>query len=187
MVRKSLIALSVVAATTFGVGASVASANSVVLCANKKTDVVRYSSNGKCRARTEKRLTLGVTGPAGATGATGATGPTGATGAAGSYATAQTVLDITSAGYTLALADAGKFVTSSVNTVITVPADASVAFAVGTRIDIGRLANYIFIQGASGVTVNGSTASQGMDSNSYQHGLLVKTAANTWVFLRFYA
>jgi len=187
MVRKSLIALSVVATTTFGVGASVASANSVVLCANKKTDVVRYSSNGKCRARTEKRLTLGVTGPAGATGATGATGPTGATGAAGSYATAQTILNLTSAGYTLTLSDAGKMITSTVDTLITVPADASVAFPVGTRIDIGRLGSYISIQGSSGVTVNGSTASQSMDSVSYQHGLLVKTAANTWVFLRFFA
>ena len=184
MVRKSLIALSVVAATTFGVGASVASANSVVLCANKKTDVVRYSSNGKCRARTEKRLTLGVTGPAGAIGATGATG---ATGAAGSYATAQTILNLASAGYTLTLSDAGKMITSTVDTLITVPTDASVAFPVGTRIDIGRLGSYISIQGASGVTVNGSTGALSMDSVSYQHGLLVKTAANTWVFLRFFA
>ena len=102
MIRKSVIAVAVVASLTAGFGATVASANNVVLCANKKTDVVRYSSNGKCRGKTEKRLTLGVTGPAGATGATGAAG------AAGSYATAQTVMNIATTFYTLALADAGK-------------------------------------------------------------------------------
>ena len=180
MIRKSVIAVAVVASLTAGFGATVASANNVVLCANKKTDVVRYSSNGKCRGKTEKRLTLGVTGPAGATGATGAAG------AAGSYATAQTVMNIATTFYTLALADAGKMITSTVNAEITIPADATVAFPIGTRIDIGRLANAINFRAATGVTING-TSFQSMDSVSYQHGLLVKTAANTWVFLRFFA
>jgi hypothetical protein len=149
----------------------------VVLCANKKTEVVRYSSNGKCRAKTETRLTLGVTGPAGATGAAGASG---------SFATAQTVMNLATSGYSLALADAGKMITSTVDAEITVPADATVAFPIGTRIDIGRLASYIWVRGATGVTING-TSFQSMDSVSYQHGLLVKTAANTWVLLRFFA
>ena len=180
MIRKSVIAVAVVASLTAGFGATVASANNVVLCANKKTDVVRYSSNGKCRGKTEKRLTLGVTGP------TGATGATGAAGAAGSYATAQTVMNIATTFYTLALADAGKMITSTVNAEITIPADATVAFPIGTRIDIGRLASAIMLRAATGVTING-TSFQSMDSVSYQHGLLVKTAANTWVFLRFFA
>ena len=183
MIRKSVIAVAVVASLTAGFGATVASANNVVLCANKKTDVVRYSSNGKCRGKTEKRLTLGVTGPAGATGATGAAG---ATGASGSFATAQTVMNIATTFYTLALADAGKMITSTVDAEITIPADATVAFPIGTRIDIGRLANAISFRAATGVTING-TSFQSMDSVSYQHGLLVKTAANTWVFLRFFA
>ena len=180
MIRKSVIAVAVVASLTAGFGATVASANNVVLCANKKTDVVRYSSNGKCRAKTEKRLRLSVTGPVGATGATGATG------AAGSFATAQTVMNIATTFYTLALADAGKMITSTVNAEITIPADATVAFPIGTRIDIGRLASAIMLRAATGVTING-TSFQSMDSVSYQHGLLVKTAANTWVFLRFFA
>ena len=174
MIRKSVIAVAVVASLSAGFGVSVASANNVVLCANKKTEVVRYSSNGKCRAKTETRLALGVTGPAGATGA------------AGSYATAQTVMNLANSAYTLALADAGKMITSTVDTEITVPADATVAFPIGTRIDIGRLASYIWVRGATGVTING-TSFQSMDSVSYQHGLLVKTAANTWVLLRFFA
>ena len=183
MIRKSVIAVAVVASLTAGFGATVASANNVVLCANKKTDVVRYSSNGKCRAKTEKRLRLSVTGPVGATGATGAAG---ATGASGSFATAQTVMNIATTFYTLALADAGKMITSTVNAEITIPADATVAFPIGTRIDIGRLASAIMLRAATGVTING-TSFQSMDSVSYQHGLLVKTAANTWVFLRFFA
>jgi hypothetical protein len=178
MIRKSVIAVAVVASISAGFGVSVASANNVVLCANKKTEVVRYSSNGKCRAKTETRLALGVTGPAGAAGATGA---------AGSYATAQTVMNLANSAYTLALADAGKMITSTVDTLITVPADSAVAFPVGSRIDVGRLGSYISVQGAPGVTVNGTAAVQSMDSVSYQHGLLVKTAANTWVLLRFFA
>jgi hypothetical protein len=174
MIRKSVIAVAVVASISAGFGVSVASANNVVLCANKKTEVVRYSSTGKCRAKTETRLALGVTGPAGAAGA------------AGSYATAQTVMNIATQGYSLVLADAGKMITSSVNTEITIPADATVAFPIGTRIDIGRLASYIWVRGATGVTING-TSFESMDSVSYQHGLLVKTAANTWVLLRFFA
>jgi hypothetical protein len=177
MIRKSVIAVAVVASISAGFGVSVASANNVVLCANKKTEVVRYSSNGKCRAKTETRLTLGVTGPAGATGAAGASG---------SFATAQTVMNLATSGYSLALADAGKMITSTVDAEITVPADATVAFPIGTRIDIGRLASYIWVRGATGVTING-TSFQSMDSVSYQHGLLVKTAANTWVLLRFFA
>jgi hypothetical protein len=95
-------------------------------------------------------------------------------------------MNLATSGYSLALADAGKMITSTVDAEITVPADATVAFPIGTRIDIGRLASYIWVRGATGVTING-TSFQSMDSVSYQHGLLVKTAANTWVLLRFFA
>ena len=95
-------------------------------------------------------------------------------------------MNIATTFYTLALADAGKMITSTVDAEITIPADATVAFPIGTRIDIGRLASAIMLRAATGVTING-TSFQSMDSVSYQHGLLVKTAANTWVFLRFFA
>lgn len=166
---------------TFGVGfATQASASPVTLCVNKRTEAVRQPANGRCRARVERRLLLGATGPAGVAGPVGPAGP------AGTFATAQSIVNVATSGYTLSLADAGKMITSSVNTVITVPADATVAFPVGTRIDIGRLTSYIFIGGATGVTVNGSTSIVGFDSENYQYGLLVKTAANTWVLLRFF-
>jgi hypothetical protein len=88
--------------------------------------------------------------------------------------------------YTLTPADAGKMITSSVTAEITIPTDATAAFPIGSRIDIGRLASPIMLKAATGVTING-VSFQSMDSVSYQHGLLVKTAANTWVFLRFFA
>jgi hypothetical protein len=57
----------------------------VTVCADKKTNVLRYAKNGKC-AKTETKVVLNQTGVAGAkgdTGATGAKGDTGATGAKG--------------------------------------------------------------------------------------------------------
>jgi hypothetical protein len=159
---------------------SQASASPIALCVNRSTEVVRQPRNGKCRPKLERRLLLGATGPAGVAGPAGPVGP------AGTFATAQSIVSIATPGYTLSLADAGKMLVSTVNTVITVPTDATVAFPIGTRIDVGRLTNYVFVQGATGVTVNGSTTIVGFDSENYQHGLLVKTAANTWVLLRFF-
>jgi hypothetical protein len=60
----------------------------VTVCANKKTNVLRYAKNGKC-AKTETKVVLnqtgadGISGAAGATGATGAKGDSGAAGAKG--------------------------------------------------------------------------------------------------------
>ena len=69
-----------------GVGVFAAtSTKTVTVCADKKTNVLRYAKNGKC-AKTETKVVLNQTGAAGAkgdTGATGAKGDTGATGATG--------------------------------------------------------------------------------------------------------
>ena len=57
-------------------------------CIDKKTQILRYSSNGKCDKKTETALTWSLTGPegpVGARGSTGAQGPTGATGPAGTH------------------------------------------------------------------------------------------------------
>ena len=62
----------------------------IVLCANKKTGVLRYSKNGKCKKRLESKLTInpngevGPAGPAGPAGQTGASGSDGGNGANGS-------------------------------------------------------------------------------------------------------
>ena len=64
-----------------GVGVIAASSTkSVTVCADKKTNVLRYSKNGQCEKKTETKVLLNQTG---ADGITGATGPKGDTGAAG--------------------------------------------------------------------------------------------------------
>ncbi len=92
----ALLLVGVLAGVTIGGGIGVIAASStktVTVCANKKTNVLRYAKNGKCVTKTETKVVLnqtGATGAAGAKGDTGATGPagakgdTGATGPAGS-------------------------------------------------------------------------------------------------------
>jgi hypothetical protein len=78
--------VGVLAGVTVGGGVGVfaaSSTKSVTVCADKKTNVLRYAKSGKC-SKTETKVLLNQTGAAGATGATGAKGDTGATGPAGS-------------------------------------------------------------------------------------------------------
>jgi hypothetical protein len=189
-----------VALVAGGVVAANATPSSITVCASKSSGAMRYSSANKCNGAKETKLTLGQQGPAGATGpagaagaagatgATGAAGAAGATGAAGSYATPMSVATIPSAGYTLVLGDAGKLLYSLVSPTVTIPTNTSVAFPIGTRIDIGQLgattANIIFVTPASGVTLNGATTSSQFDRGAYQMGSLIKIATNEWLFLK---
>ncbi|MCX6515834.1 MAG: DUF1566 domain-containing protein [Actinobacteria bacterium] len=78
--------VGVLAGVTIGGGVGVIAASSsktVTVCANKKTNVLRYAKNGKCVTKTETKVTLNQTGVAGAKGDTGAAGAKGDTGAAG--------------------------------------------------------------------------------------------------------
>jgi hypothetical protein len=83
-----LLLVGVLAGATVGGGVGVIASTStktVTVCADKKTNVLRYAKNGKC-AKTETKVVLNQTGAAGATGAKGDTGAAGAkgdTGAAG--------------------------------------------------------------------------------------------------------
>ena len=186
-----------VALVAGGVVAANAAPSSITVCASKSNGAMRYSKANKCNGAKETKLTLGQQGPAGPTGATGptgpagatgATGPAGATGAAGSYASPMSVATIPSAGYVLVLGDAGKLLYSLVSPTVTIPTNASVAFPIGTRIDIGQLgatsSNVIFITPASGVTLNGATTSSQFDRGAYQMGSLIKIATNEWLFLK---
>ena len=81
-----------------GVGVIAASsAKTVTVCANKKTNVLRYAKNGKC-AKTETKVLLNQTGAAGAKGDTGDTGAAGATGAKGETGAAGAKGDTGAAG-----------------------------------------------------------------------------------------
>ncbi len=172
------VALGSVAGSFISVSAS---PTSVVVCASKSTGALRYSKAGTCRT-TETKLTLGQQGPTGPAGATGATGPAGA---AGTYSGTVGIRTISTSAATLELADAGKVLVVTVGTDITVPADATVNFPVGTRIEIARTTGSPTLTGAAGVTVNGISApgAASFDSGTYQQGILLKTTANTWIYV----
>ena len=73
-----------------GVGVFAASTTkSVTVCANKKTNILRYAKSGKC-AKSETKVVLNQTGAAGAAGVAGAKGDTGAAGAKGDTGAAGT-------------------------------------------------------------------------------------------------
>ena len=88
LIRRStgaVLLVGVLAGVTVGGGVGViaaSSAKTVTVCANKKTNVLRYAKSGKC-AKTETKVLLNQTGAAGAAGAAGAKGDTGAAGATG--------------------------------------------------------------------------------------------------------
>ncbi|MGA1388710.1 MAG: hypothetical protein ACO321_01265 [Ilumatobacteraceae bacterium] len=178
--KAGVVVASVALGSVAGSFISVSAApTSVVVCASKSTGALRYAKAGKCRT-TETKLTLGQEGPVGPAGATGATGP------AGAYAGTVGIRTISTAATTLELADAGKVLVVTTGTDITVPADATVNFPIGTRIEIARTTGSPTLTGAPGVTVNGISApgAASFDSGTYQQGILIKTAANTWIILK---
>lgn len=90
----------------------------------------------------------------------------------------------TGTSYTLVLGDDLKVVTmsnASANT-LTIPTNASVAFATGARIDVVMLgAGTTTITGDTGVTVNGVSAGSGDIDAQYKGCSLIKTGTDTWV------
>ena len=81
----ALLLVGVLAGVTVGGGVGVIAATStktVTVCANKKTNMLRYAKKGKCIKKSETKVVLNQTGVKGDTGATGATGAKGDTGAA---------------------------------------------------------------------------------------------------------
>ena len=104
----------------------------------------------------------------------------GATGAAAPVAA--TVNAQTGTSYTLVLADAGTFVTLSnaAPVTLTVPNNTSVAFPVGTMVNLLQLgAGQVTIAAGGGVTV--SSASGLKLADQYSSAQLIKLATNTWV------
>ena len=84
--------------------------------------------------------------------------------------------------YTLLLTDAGKQITMSnqASSVLTVPPNSSVAFTVGTRIQVIQLGEGIVtVTAGSGTTFTSLASSFAM--TRYQVATLIKTATNTWV------
>jgi len=164
---------AVVAAVVGGLVIASASSSTLVVCSAKGSGALRYSKSGECKPN-EARLELNEDGKAGATGATGATG---------TYPSSMEIKDITST-HTLVASDQGKILVSRSGTVVTVPANATVAFGVGARIDFGVVSSFLYFDPASGVTLNAGTSRVELDSGTFQIATLVKIATNEWVLLK---
>lgn len=87
--------------------------------------------------------------------------------------------------YTLALSDAGRMVTlnNTASVALTVPTNASVAFVVGTEIDLVQLnIGKVTVAAAGGVTINSLNGVLGF-AGQYAGATLKQTAANTWLLV----
>ena len=88
----------------------------------------------------------------------------------------------TSTGYTLVLDDAGRQVTmnNAAASTLTIPPNASVAFAVGVRVQVIQLGvGAVTLTAGAGVTVNSLSTS--LILGQYQVATLIKQATNTWI------
>ena len=86
--------------------------------------------------------------------------------------------------YTTVLADQSKLVTLTNASAITltIPANSSVAYPVGTKIDFAQLgAGQVTVVGAGGVTVNATPTLKLRDQ--YSAASCIKTATDTWLLV----
>lgn len=93
------------------------------------------------------------------------------------------VVNAQTVSYELVLADAGKLITMDAAgaTVLTVPANASVAFDVGTVVAVARLgAGTVTFAPAGGVTIHSASGFLAITPR-YANAALTKLATNTWL------
>ena len=106
-------------------------------------------------------------------------------GAAAHYSPiARVTIDDTTTALTGALTDAGNvvFMNNASANVFTIPANATVAFAVDTQIDIVMEgAGVTTITADTGVTLNGVSAGSGAISAQYSAVTIIKRATDTWI------
>lgn len=90
----------------------------------------------------------------------------------------------TGTSYTTVLADASKLVTLNNASAITltIPANSSVAYPVGTKIDLAQLgAGQVTVAGAGGVTVNATPGLKFIAQ--YSAATCIKVASDTWLLV----
>lgn len=148
--------------------------------------VTYIDSTGTFSNNDALRVSLALKGDTGATGATGAAGAAGANGANGAdgvvtYGAISTNAQ-TGTTYTLVLADQGKVVelNNASAIALTVPTNASVAYAVGTQILLARTGvGQPTVSGAGGVTVN---SANGFKLRAqWSIATLLKRGTDTWL------
>jgi hypothetical protein len=89
----------------------------------------------------------------------------------------------TGSSYTSALSDNGKLVTLSnaASITFTIPTNASVAYAIGSQVNIQAIAaGIVTVVGDSGVTVNGTGTTL---RTQWSAATCIKTATNTWTLI----
>ena len=97
-------------------------------------------------------------------------------------ATAMIAINAQVASYTAVLTDDGKIITMSVATAnnFTVPPNSSVAFGIGTQLNIAQLgAGATTLVAGAGVTINSAGTKLTLDAQ-YAVATVVKTDTNTW-------
>lgn len=90
----------------------------------------------------------------------------------------------TGTSYTLVLSDAGKLITLNNASAITltIPTNASVAFPIGTVIDITQFGAGQVTVGGSGVTINSADGDKKLRVR-YSSASLIKTDTDTWLLV----
>jgi hypothetical protein len=99
--------------------------------------------------------------------------------------TVANIIAETTTARTLALTDAGAFITttSGSTTTVTVPANASVAFATGTQISFAQLGSGQLVFTTLGIATIFSKAGNLKVSAQYAGAVLTKTGTNTWLLV----
>ena len=128
-----------------------------------------------------QRAVIVATGKLGATGATGPAGSNGAAGAAGDWSTAQTIRAVTGTTDTPTSTDAGKLITLSNASAITVTINGSLDLVTGQRIDFVQTGAGQVTFAESGATMN-ATPGKKMRAQ-YSSASLVCLAADTYVLV----
>ncbi len=114
----------------------------------------------------------------------GTSSPTAALDVVGSVVSQVGINAQTGTTYTTVLADQSKLVTLTNASAITltIPANSSVAYPVGTKIDFAQLgAGQVTVAGAGGVTVNATPTLKFRDQ--YSAASCIKTATDTWLLV----
>ena len=126
----------------------------------------------------------GATGNTGPTGPTGSTGPTGPTGPTGADATNTLTQNQQTASYTLVLTDKDKLVEMLVATAnnLTVPLNSSVAFPIGSQVNIIQTgAGQTTVVATGGVTINGTPGLK--LRTQWSSATLIKRGTDTWAVI----
>lgn len=139
-------------------------------------------SSGSSGANGLDGVFLGTSGSSGSSGSSGLSGAVGTSGSSGSTAYVGSTINTQTASYTLVLTDNGKLVEQNVATAntLTIPLNSSVAFPIGTIIDVTQYgAGIVSIVATGGVTIRSANSWLRIGSQ-YSIVSLIKRGTDEW-------